>query len=317
MNPAPFNTLSGDPLPMARAFWLRAEDGVRLRAGHWAAGGASGTVLLFPGRTEYLEKYSDVAADLNAAGLDVLALDWRGQGMSDRLQDNARPGHIRSFADYQRDVVELVVTAQELDLPRPWHLLAHSMGGTIGLAALAGGLPVASVVFSAPMWGINLRPVPEPLALFIASTLSRLGRGGHPAPRAGGEDSFILTDSFRDNLLTHDGRRWGRLVAETAAWHDISVGGASNDWLRAAILECRRLAPLPAPALPALIALGSAERIVSAEAIRTRSAAWPGAQLLELADCRHEPMMERDPVRNRFLEAAVAHFAAAAARAPQ
>ncbi|WP_323032714.1 hypothetical protein [Paracoccus sp. (in: a-proteobacteria)] len=51
MKPAPFNTLPGDPLPLARAFWLRAEDGVRLRAAHWAAGGASGTVLLFPGRT--------------------------------------------------------------------------------------------------------------------------------------------------------------------------------------------------------------------------------------------------------------------------
>lgn len=310
MNPAPFNTLAGDALPLARAFWLRAEDGVRLRAAHWAAGGASGTVLLFPGRTEYLEKYAAVAADLNAAGLDVLALDWRGQGMSDRLQDNTRPGHIGAFTDYQRDVVELVVAAQDLDLSRPWHLLAHSMGGAIGLAALDGGLPVASAVFSAPMWGINLRGIPEPAALALATLLSRLGRGGHPAPRSGGEESFVLLDPFHDNLLTHDGLRWGRLVAEAAAWRDISVGGASNDWLREAILECRRLATLPAPDLPALIALGDGERIVSAQAIRTRAAAWPGAQLLELADCRHEPMIERDPVRDRFLQAALAHFAA-------
>lgn len=115
----------------------------------------------------------------------MLALDWRGQGMSDRLQDNTCPGHIGHFADYQRDVVELVVAAQELDLPRPWHLLAHSMGGAIGLAALQGGLPVASVVFSAPMWGINLRGIPEPVALAMAAGLSRLGRGGHPAPRSG------------------------------------------------------------------------------------------------------------------------------------
>lgn len=312
MTPAPFNTLPGDPLPMARAFWLRAEDGVRLRAGHWAAGGASGTVLLFPGRTEYLEKYAEVAADLNAAGLDVLALDWRGQGMSDRLQDNVRPGHIGSFLDYQRDVVEMVVAAQDLDLPRPWHLLAHSMGGAIGLAALDGGLPVASAVFSSPMWGIDLHGIPEALALALATAMARLGRGGHPAPRSGGEESFVLLDPFRDNLLTHDGRRWGRLVAEAAAWRDISIGGASNDWLREAILECRRLATLPAPALPALIALGDGERIVSPQAIRSRAAGWPGARLLELEECRHEPMIERDPVRDRFLQAALAHFAAVA-----
>ncbi len=309
MSPAPFYTLPGDPLPMARAFWLRAGDGLRLRAGHWAAGGASGTVLLFPGRTEYLEKYASVAADLNAAGLDVLALDWRGQGMSDRLQDNPRPGHIGDFADYQRDVVEMVVLAQELDLPRPWHLLTHSMGGAIGLAALDAGLPVASAVFSAPMWAIDLRPVPEGLALALATLLSRLGRGGRPAPRSGGEDSFLLLDPFKDNLLTHDAQRWGRLVAEAAAWPEIALGGASNDWLRAAILECRRLAALPAPDLPALIALGDGERIVSAHAIRSRAASWPMARLLELSDCRHEPMMERAPVRSRFLQAALAHFA--------
>ncbi|RDW13699.1 alpha/beta hydrolase, partial [Paracoccus thiocyanatus] len=229
MKPAPYNTLPGDPMPQARAFWLRADDGVRLRAAHWAAGGGSGTVLLFPGRTEYLEKYDGIAADLNAAGLDVLALDWRGQGMSDRLQDNARPGHIGDFADYQRDVVELVIAAQELDLPRPWHLLAHSMGGAIGLAALDAGLPVQGAVFSAPMLGINLRRVPAALALATARLGQWLGRGGHPAPGAGGEDSFVLVDPFRGNLLTGCGQRWGRLVAEAAAWPDISIGGASND----------------------------------------------------------------------------------------
>jgi len=312
MKPAPFNTLPGDPLPLARAFWLRAEDGVRLRAAHWPAGGGSGTVLLFPGRTEYLEKYRDVAADLNAAGLDVLAPDWRGQGMSDRLQADARPGHIGDFADYQRDVVELVVAAQELDLPRPWHLLAHSMGGTIGLAALHAGLPVQSAVFSSPMWGIDLRRLPQSLVLAITGICNRIGRGGQPAPGAGGRESFVLLDPFLGNLLTGDGRRWGRLVAEAASWPDISLGGASNDWLHAALLECRRLAGLPSPKLPALIALGGRERIVSPRAIRSRAAAWPGAALLELPDCRHEPMMESDPIRNRFLQAAAEHFATAA-----
>ena len=308
MTPAPFNTLPGDPIPLARAFWLRAEDGVRLRAAHWAAGGARGTVLLFPGRTEYLEKYGDIAADLNSAGYDVLSIDWRGQGMSDRLQQDARPGHVGAFSHYQRDVVELLVAAQDMALPRPWHLLAHSMGGAIGLAALEGGLPVESVVFSSPMWGVHLGRVPEPAALAIATLAGRLGLGGKPAPGAGGEDSFVLTDAFLGNLLTHDGTRWGRLVAEAAAWPDIAVGGASNTWLREALLECRRLAAIPSPDQPALIALGGQEAVVSPTAIRARAGNGPGATLLELPDCRHEPMIERDPVRSHFIEAMLAHF---------
>ncbi|MFV0384855.1 alpha/beta fold hydrolase [Paracoccus sp. (in: a-proteobacteria)] len=308
MTPAPFYTLPGDPLPEVRCFWLRTEDGLRLRAGLWRARRPIGTVLLFTGRTEYLEKYVQVAADLNAADYDVLAIDWRGQGLSDRLQANPAPGHIADFADYQRDVVELVIAAQELDLPRPWHLQAHTMGGTIGMPALMGGLPVQSAAFSAPMLGINLRGLPESVALALAGLMIRLGRSGRPAPGSGGNDSFVLTDPYRDNLLTSDGPRWGRIVAETASWPEIALGGATNGWVHAALLECRRLAALPAPDLPALIALGSHERVVSAAAIRARAASWPGARLMELPDSRHEPMMERDTIRDAFLQAAIAHF---------
>ncbi len=308
MTPAPFNTLPGDPIPHVRCFWLRTEDGLRLRAGLWRAERPLGTVLLFTGRTEYLEKYVQVADDLNAAGYDVLAVDWRGQGLSDRLLADPRPGHIADFADYQRDVVEMVIAAQELNLPQPWHMLAHSMGGTIGLAALMGGLPVQSAAFSAPMLGIDMRGLPESAALALAWLLIRLGRGERPAPGAGGNDSFVLTAPCLGNLLTGDGPRWGRLVAENASWPEIALGGATNLWVRAALLECRRLADLPSPELPALIGLGSAERVVSSAAIRARVANWPGARLLNLPDSRHEPMMERDPIRDAFLQAAITHF---------
>lgn len=298
-------------MPTIRSFWLRTGDGVRLRAGHWPAAAPAdptGTVLLFTGRTEYLEKYVQVAADLNAAGFDVLSVDWRGQGLSDRLQENPCPGHITDFADYQRDVVELLVAAKELHLPQPWHLLAHSMGGAIGLAALEAGLPVRSAVFSAPMWGINLRNIPPAIVLALTGILSRLGYGGSPAPLSGGQNSFIVNSPFLNNLLTSDGPLWGRIVAETASWPEIALGGATNDWLHAALRECRRLALLPPPDLPVLVGLGSAERIVSPRAIRDRTDAWPGARLLELPDSRHEPMMERAPIRSIFLDSMTTHF---------
>lgn len=295
---------------MARAFWVRAEDGVRLRAAHWAAGGAGGSVLLFPGRTEYLEKYDAVAMDLNSAGFDVLGLDWRGQGMSDRLLADPRPGHVERFSDYQLDVVELVVAAQELDLPRPWHLLAHSMGGAIGLAALHDGLAVRSAVFSAPMWGLSLTSGLTTFAYGVTSLAERLGRAQRIAVGSGGHDPFVLKQAFLGNLLTSDGVRWGRLVAEAASWPEMMIGGVTNRWLGEALAECARLAELPAPAVPALVALGSEEGIVSPEAVRARVATWPGARLLPLAGSRHEPMMEREAIRSAFLRAALDHFGA-------
>ena len=39
------------------AFWAQTSDGVQIRVAHWPTENAKGTVLMFPGRTEYIEKY--------------------------------------------------------------------------------------------------------------------------------------------------------------------------------------------------------------------------------------------------------------------
>ena len=309
---APFHRLAGDATPPARAFWMRAEDDVRLRLALWPSGPARGTVLLFPGRTEYVEKYAPVAQRLNAAGYAVLAIDWRGQGMSDRLQSDPRPGHVGGFADYQRDVIEMVVAAEGLGLPPPWHLLAHSMGGCIGLAALDAGLPVATAAFSAPMWGINLGRVPHRAAVWMSAIAARLGRGGHPVPGSGGRGSYYLDEAFATNLLTCDAGEWAWLLREAATWPDLTIGGASYDWLGAGLAECARLAALPTPDLPMIVALGGGEQVVSPAAIRDRAARWPGARLVEIEGARHEIMRCLPERRQLFMAALLDLFDAAA-----
>lgn len=310
MEPAPFHQLPDDPKVPASAFFVTAEDGVRLRLAHWPTRADSrGTVLLFPGRTEYIEKYAPVADRLNAKGYDVLAIDWRGQGLSDRLQADPRPGHIREFSDYQHDVVEMVVAAEALDLPRPWHLLAHSMGGCIGLAALEGDLPVRTAVFSAPMWGINLRRAQQGMALGIAYLAGRLGRGGFPAPRSGGSSTtYFLDECFHGNLLTHSVDEWARLLREAAAWPDLTIGGASFDWVAKALNECARLSRIPSPPQPMLVAVGTGERVVSVRAIRDRAARWDGGELLVIPDTRHEVLMELPGPRETFIDAMLSRF---------
>lgn len=310
LTPAPFHTLPGDPAPKARAFWIRAEDGVRLRAAHWQSDHRLGTVIMLNGRTEYIEKYNAIALDLNEAGYDVLSLDWRGQGMSDRLIDNPHLSHIEDFADYQRDLVELIVTGEELDLPRPWHLLCHSMGGSIGYAALADGLAVNSAVFSAPMFGINFGPILAPLARSLAMSGPRFGQKFRPLPGSGGNTSFILRAPYLTNLLTTDGTRWGRLVAETVAWPELMLGGVTYQWLHAALQECKRQRSLPRPDLPVLIAVPTLDKIVTRRAIIERLEGWNDSELLVLDQSKHEPMIERPAIRRQFLNAAVQHFRA-------
>ena len=93
---APFFAEVADAPEEARAFWVTALDGMRLRVTLLARGEA-GTVLLFPGRTEYAEKYGRVARDLAARGLAVVTVDWRGQGLSARLLEDAGIGHVVAF----------------------------------------------------------------------------------------------------------------------------------------------------------------------------------------------------------------------------
>lgn len=307
---APFHQLAGDSLTPGTAFWVQAEDGVQLRMAIWRCEHVQprGGVLLFPGRTEYIEKYAPFARMLTDAGYEVLAIDWRGQGLSDRLQEDHRPGHIGDFADYQRDVIEMVVAASKIDLPKPWHLLAHSMGGCIGLAALHDDLPVNSAVFSAPMWGIELPRLSRLIIQPVAKIAGMLGFGGHATPGNGGKTTYFVDEAFGDNVLTHDLNEWTRLLHEAANWPDLTIGGASYTWVSAALKECARLSKLKSPDLPMSVSLGQDEVVVSQAAIRDRVGRWNDAKLLEYENCRHEVMMENPDLRERFLDAALRQF---------
>ena len=154
------------------AHWLKTDDGLKIRVGSWPVATAKGTVLLFPGRTEYVEKYGRAARDFHARGYAMLAVDWRGQGLADRMTEDATKGHVGKFTDYQHDVDATIDHARALGLPEPYYLVAHSMGGGIGLRSLIENMPVKAAAFSGPMWGIAMADLMRP----VAWALPRLAR---------------------------------------------------------------------------------------------------------------------------------------------
>ncbi len=283
------------------AWWLQARDGVRIRVGLWHREAAAGTVLLFPGRTEYVEKYGRAARHFASRGFATLAVDWRGQGLADRLIDDAMAGHVLHFSDYQQDVEAVVGAARALDLPRPWHLLAHSMGGCIGLRAVMDGLDVRSVVFSGPMWGIHMGPALRAFAWSLAWGLRQLGLGHVYAPSTAGEH-YVLSEPFETNKLTNDREMWNYMARQIEAHPELGIGGPSLRWLHEALREMRTLAMRPSPALPCLTIVGSDEEIVDVGRIHDRMARWPGGRLEIVPGGRHETLMDTPAVQTRLFE---------------
>ena len=309
---APFFADLAEGPPGGRAVWCRAADGARLRVGLWAAEGAArGTVLLFPGRTEYVEKYGPTAADLGRRGYATATIDWRGQGLADRPLADPLTGHVDRFTDYQRDVAALLATVRAAGLPGPLYLLAHSMGGCIGLRALHDGLPVRAAAFTGPMWGIRLSALVRPVAWTVAHAARRLGQGHRYAPGTG-PGTYVMANGAPGNALTSDAGMFAFMQRQIAARPELALGGPSLHWLHEALRETRALRRMLPPALPCLTALGAEESIVDAKAIAAVMARWPGGTLHRFPGARHEILMERPEIRRAFLDAATALFAAAA-----
>jgi len=284
---------------------------VRLRAGIWPEG-SRGTVLMLPGRTEYVEKYLHVAVAMAAGGLATVIVDWRGQGLADRLLPDRAAGHVGAFRDYQRDVEAFTGLMRGIGLPEPWFLMAHSMGGCIGLRALLEGLPVRAAVFSGPMFGIRIEPWLRPAAWAVGLASRAVGLGGGYAPTTGAE-SYVLTTPFADNALTTDPEMYALMQAQLRAHPELALGGPTRHWLAEALIECRALRALPSPDLPAYTAYGSEEQIADTADMIDRMARWPGGRIEAYPGARHEVIMETPERRARFFAAALALYAAAAA----
>ncbi|WP_040753683.1 alpha/beta fold hydrolase [Wenxinia marina] len=291
------------------AAWVATMDGVTIRVAAWGHGAPKGTVLIFPGRTEYVEKYGGVAGELLARGYASAVVDWRGQGISGRVHRRPAHGHVAAFRDYQADVAALLRFVRDEGLPQPLYLLAHSMGGCIGLRALTGDLPVRAAAFSAPMWGLNLTPSRRGVAWSL-STLSRtVGLSGVLTPGQLPE-SYILSVGFEENALTTHRESFQQLVQQLRAHPELALGGPTLRWLNEALREMRGLAARPSPRVPVVAFLGTEEAIVDPGRIHRRMADWPGGRLEMIDGARHEVLMEGPRTRGRILDAAVELFAA-------
>jgi len=278
---------------------LDASDGIRLRGALWrgdGGGGSRGLVLLLNGRTEFLEKCALPAAALVARGFAVASVDWRGQGLSQRLTDTPLKGHVGTFTDYHLDLAALMAHREVAGVAGPRLMLAHSMGGTIGLGAIKRGLLApAAVILSAPMLGINLRPsrrILSPITLRLARPLGKL----ESWPPFEVVDEPQVFTGFAGNTLTGDEEVFEWMAAALKREPALQLGMPTLGWLSAAFVEMTWLALQGPLGCLGLCLLGSREEVVDPALVRAIAGRLK-MKLVEIEGARHEVLFETEARR--------------------
>lgn len=322
------------PVP-AKLETFTAQDGAAIRYAHWPAPDQrrrAGVVVFFQGRTEFIEKNIFAYQDLLERNFEIWTLDWRGQGLSDRLLPDApEKGHIDSYATYLADAeffLRKIVKLEEVSgVPRI--LLAHSMGGAIGTTFLLRNPgEFDKAVFSAP-----LIKLPDD----VDNTLVRTGNraktaikssvctGLNPLSACLWESAFqddadvcTIADDVAANALvdrdklerfSHDAVKLAEIecwiVNSRPAEPSLGLGGPTSGWLRATFEATDWInANKSRLETPLLIVGGSKDETVSNEGQSTFcDVDNPECCRLEVEGAGHELLIETAPIKEQFFEA--------------
>ena len=297
-NPAPEGIKAG---------LLRTSDGISIRYARVPGRCETnrGTVVLLPGRNEYIEKYFETADDLAQRGYGTAILDWRGQGGSERLLANANRGYVESFGDYVRDLDALFEQVVLPDCRGPYYILAHSTGVLIALLASPSlANRVRRMVLCAPLLGLAASSSTTVWVRRLARFLYAIGLGKMYMP---GRRNRLKTPDFSPAALSSDPKRFNRNRATVTAWPGLAINGPTVAWTRAMFRAVEQVTEPEFMArlhIPSLTLAAGGDRVVSNRAIEAYVQHLRSGSLLTIDGARHELLQEAD----RFREQALAAF---------
>lgn len=287
--------------------FFQTSDGLQLRYNRWhcQSDRCRGTVFLMGGRTEFMEKYHETISDLNGRGLDVFSFDWRGQGGSQRLLSDPTKGHVQTYDHYISDLEQLMDMALPIACPKPWFVLAHSMGAHIALHYLSRyAHNITAAVLLAPMVNINTAPLPTAVLRSWSRWMVRWGRQGLVLP--GSHHGDGLHKAFNHNRLTSDPIRFQHVQQILRSQPHLAVAGTTFGWLAATF---DAIDTLQSPGfvqnvnVPSLMVLAGGDQVVSNAAAQNIAEKLDDNTLVTIPKARHEILMERDSLRLKFWQA--------------
>lgn len=158
---------------------IQGKDGFPLYCSVFQAEDPCGSVLLLHGFTENAYKYSELIYSLIQNHFSVVAYDQRGHGRSGRADGlpHASVTHVDRFEDYVEDL-RIVCNNVLKDMPKPWSVFAHSMGGAVTALYLEKYHDTFSAAaLCSPMIAPNAGGIPSFIVKAFCSAACKAGRG--------------------------------------------------------------------------------------------------------------------------------------------
>ena len=291
-------------VPADRYGFLQAV-GARLRYACWNVPGTPrGSVVVLTGRGEFIEKYAtELVGELLGRGYCVFAVDWRGQGLSDRPLADRNKGHIDNFTTYMADLQLFLEKVVGPSAPRPVIALCHSMGAHIAMRVMAenGSGPISAGVLVSPMTALRREAMLRSVLMLmpeVPAVEERYLFGTGPF--------VLLARQFNANFVTHDERRYRFTDQWFTADPRLALGGPTLGWGRQAV---RSMTAAVAPGylerieLPLVLITAGQDPLIDSRSHDPVAARLKHGEHFTIAGAKHEVMMETDDLRALFWEA--------------
>lgn len=300
-----FFDLPGNPPPAkAQGGFFAGERNVRIRYGVFGATGRplKGTIVVFTGRNEAIEKYFETISDLSERGFGVAIMEWRGQGGSDRMLKDPQRGYVEKYPAYLADIDKFFSEVVLPDCRGPYYVLAHSTGALMSLAAVPTLINrVRRMVLIAPLIGSDDLPFSITTTRRVAGLLRMLGLG--KAYVSGGP---WKPTAFDMNELTSDEQRYERNTTLYQTYPQLSLGSPTIAWLHAVSSASEMVQDPEFCArvhMPILFVGAGADTVVSTRAIEHYARRLRSASMVTIDGAKHEILQESDFYRDQFFAA--------------
>lgn len=181
-----------------------------------------GAILISTGRTESALKYKEIIYDLYRNGYSVYIHDHRGQGMSGRMAKDPEIGHIDVFQNYISDMKFFYTKVLVPNNHKSVYLLAHSMGGAIGITYLEQFTrDFKAAAFSSPMLGLS----------YIQCSVGKALDNDEPKYALTQKGFIESAETFEANTLTNSEIRFSIFRQAYTNEPKVRLGGVSLHWL--------------------------------------------------------------------------------------